>query len=261
MRQQIEDGPLPGGTANRGRVIRVGDSVHRPAGVHTPAVHDLLRHLQAHGFDAAPPVIGRTANTEVLGYLQGEAATDPVPGWALTDSALRSVGGLLRRFHDAGSGFDPSGRRWQRPVPAPWHGPIVTHNDVNPANVIFRDGRAVALIDFDLAAPGAPAFDVAVTACFWAPLRAERDITDGRRGSAVARFRQLLDGYGADFAFRRDVVAASGAANQWIADVIEDNASRGHPAFGRLWQDAMGMHERASHWLTAHVDDLLFASR
>ncbi|MGH8963284.1 MAG: phosphotransferase enzyme family protein [Jatrophihabitantaceae bacterium] len=261
MRQQIDDGPLAGGTANRGRVIRIGDTVHRPVGAHTPAVHALLRHLAGRGFTAVPRVIGVNERAEIVGYLEGTAATDPVPAWALTDDALVSVGALLRGYHAACAGFDASRWSWQRPVPAQWQGPIVTHNDLNPANVIFRGGRAAALIDFDLAAPGAAAFDLAVTACFWAPLRADADIEDSRRGSAIARFRLLLDGYGAEVELRREVVAATGAANRWIADVIEENANRGHPAFGRLWQDAMGLHRRASGWLSAHTDDLLRASR
>lgn len=261
MRQQIEDGPLAGGTANRGRVIRVGDTVHRPVGAHTPAVHALLHHLADAGFAAAPRVIDVDEQSEIVGYIEGTAATDPVPEWALTDEALVSVGALLRDYHAACVGFDASEWHWQRPVPAPWHGAIVTHNDLNPANVIFRDGRAVALIDFDLAAPGTAAFDLAVTACFWVPLRADDDIDDSRRGAVFARFRSLLDGYGADAVLRRDVVAATGAANRWIADVIEENANRGHPAFGRLWQNAMGLHHRASTWLSVHADDLLHASR
>ncbi len=136
-----DDGPLAGGTANRGRVIRVGDTVHRPVGPHTPAVHALLRHLAARGFDAVPRVVGMSERAEVLGYLDGAAATEPIPAWALTDSALRSVGALLRDYHAACAGFDVTGWHWQRPLPRPWQGSIVTHNDLNPANVIFRDGR------------------------------------------------------------------------------------------------------------------------
>ena len=38
--------PLLGGTANRGRVHRVGDTVRRPLRPTAPAVHALLRHLE-----------------------------------------------------------------------------------------------------------------------------------------------------------------------------------------------------------------------
>lgn len=256
-----ENGPLSGGTANRGRVIRVGDTVHRPRGPHTAAVHELLRHLEASGFERAPKVVGLDARTEILGYIPGTAGTDPPADWALTEAVLVSVGELLRDYHAHAAGFELRGRRWQRRLPVRWRGPIVTHNDLNPANVIFRDGRAVALIDFDLASPGTAAFDLAVTACFWAPLRDAADIPDGRRGHVLDRFRLLLDSYGADAPMRQAVAQACPAANRWIADVIEDNARRGHPAFGRLWQKAGGIHRRASTWLSTHTDELFTASR
>lgn len=41
---------------------------------------------------------------------------------------------------------------------------MLCHNDVCPENVVFRDGRAAALIDFDLAAPGRALWDIAMTA-------------------------------------------------------------------------------------------------
>jgi hypothetical protein len=39
-------------------VERVGDTIRRGTGPWTPAVHALLRHLEAVGFDAAPRVLG-----------------------------------------------------------------------------------------------------------------------------------------------------------------------------------------------------------
>lgn len=247
---------LTGGTANLGRVIRVADVVHRPRGPHTPAVHALLAHLAGSGFTGAPRVVDLHPGGEVLGYIDGQAATEPLADWALTEDALVSVGALLRDYHRHAASFPAAGRHWQRPVPARWRGPLVAHNDVNPANVIFRAGRAVALIDFDLAAPACAAWDLAVTACFWAPLQDEADIQDRRRGERLRRFRVLLDGYGADRDLRGEVAEAVGDANQWIAGVIEDHARMGHPAFGRLWQRQHGLHQRAAQWLRSGAEDL-----
>ncbi|TDC77495.1 aminoglycoside phosphotransferase family protein, partial [Actinomadura sp. 7K507] len=42
--------PLSGGDVSEG-VVRVGDTVRRPLGAHSPAVHGVLRHLEAVGFD------------------------------------------------------------------------------------------------------------------------------------------------------------------------------------------------------------------
>lgn len=256
-----DDGLLSGGTANAGRVVRVGNRVHRPSGAHTEAVHALLQHVRAAGFDRAPVPLGVHDGRDVLGYIDGAAALDPLADWALADTTIAAVGALLRRYHNAARGFDGSGLRWQRAVPRAWRGALVTHNDLHPANVLFRAGRPHAMIDFDLAAPGTPAFDLAVTACFWAPLRDLADIADSRRDRVLRRFRLLLDGYGADDALRCAAVEATPAANGWIADVIADNARLGHPAFGCLWTRAHGMHVRASAWLRSHSDDLAGVSR
>src|SRR3712207_8027153 len=49
-------------------VVRVGDTVRRPAGRWTPAVHALLAHLHEAGFRAAPRPLGLDERgREVLG--------------------------------------------------------------------------------------------------------------------------------------------------------------------------------------------------
>jgi hypothetical protein len=49
--------PLSGGNMSSG-VVRVGDTVRRPAGPWTPAVHALLAHLHEAGFRCAPRPLG-----------------------------------------------------------------------------------------------------------------------------------------------------------------------------------------------------------
>jgi len=252
---------MHGGTANRGRVLRVGSTVHRPTGRHTEAVHALLAHLAATGFDGVPRVLAAFDDTEVLGYIDGRAANLPTPEWALTDDALDSVGVLLRDYHEHVAAFPGTGRAWQRAVPADWRGTLVTHNDSHPANIVFRDGRAVALIDFDLAAPGCVAWELAVAACFWAPLLDPGDVTDSRQGQSTRRFRLLADSYGAPADLRQDVVAATVAANGWIASIIEDAAADGHPAFASVWAHEAAKYRRAHDWLLQHQADLIRAAR
>ncbi|HKF74825.1 MAG TPA: hypothetical protein VKF59_01675 [Candidatus Dormibacteraeota bacterium] len=46
---------LPGGFVNA--VVRVGSTVRRSTGPWTPAVHALLRHLEAAGFAESPSVL------------------------------------------------------------------------------------------------------------------------------------------------------------------------------------------------------------
>src|ERR1700757_2383221 len=89
---------LPGGTANRGLVIRVGDTVVRPTAPCWRATHALLDHLAAAGFDGAPRVLAAGPVTETLTYIDGRAAVPPLTEDVLTDEALVSVAELLRRY-------------------------------------------------------------------------------------------------------------------------------------------------------------------
>src|SRR3954447_3544617 len=100
---------LLGGTANRGQVVRVGDTVRRPQRATSPATHALLRHLADVGFDGAPRFLGVDEQArEVLSYVPGPAITPPYPAWALTDDALVSGAPLLRDYHRAVSTFSPA---------------------------------------------------------------------------------------------------------------------------------------------------------
>ncbi|HEX4291921.1 MAG TPA: hypothetical protein VH021_23540, partial [Trebonia sp.] len=79
--------PLRGGTANRGRVVRVGDTVVRPAAPCGRATHALLDHLARVGFDGAPRVLSSGPATETLSYISGRAAVPPLAADTLTDDA------------------------------------------------------------------------------------------------------------------------------------------------------------------------------
>ena len=61
---------------------------------------------------------------------------------------------------------------WSGEWADPGGGPVVCHNDLFPENVVFRHGRVVALIDFDMSGPGRPLWDLAIAAEEWAPLHA-----------------------------------------------------------------------------------------
>ncbi len=77
-------------------VVRVGDTVRRPTGRWTPAVHSLLQHLEDVGFEGAPRVLGfDDQGREVLTYLPSE----PAARWS--DDVLIGAAHLVRRLHDA----------------------------------------------------------------------------------------------------------------------------------------------------------------
>jgi Phosphotransferase enzyme family len=255
--------PLLGGTANRGRVHRVRDTVRRPLRPTSASTHALLRHLEEVGFDGAPRVLGVDDDgREVLSYIPGEAVTAPAPGWGLTDAALHSVGQLLRRFHDAVAGFDPGPYSWPDSPYAPFDHGGITHNDPNLDNVVFRDGRAVALIDFDLAAPGDPIWDVAGAARMWAPLRLPADTTDERQHRELSRLRVLVDAYGLPPERRTQLVDAVFSHHEWMYTLVRDGARRGIPGFAAYWTPEIEERaERARIWLESNVDALVASLR
>ena len=172
--------PLVGGMDTRWAPVRIGDTVRRAAGSSSESVRDLLLHLESVGFDGAPRYLGTDEQgREVLSYIEGEVPRPPYPAWSMTETALADLGALVRRYHEATASFMPPASAawatdWADPTPtdADRADPARTicHNDLFPENVVFRDGRVVALIDFAMAAPGRTLWDLAIAAELWGPL-------------------------------------------------------------------------------------------
>lgn len=242
--------PLHGGTANRGLVVRVGDTVRRPVRPTSEATHALLGHLREVGFDGAPRFLGiDDLGREVMSYIAGEAITPPYPAWALTEETLSNVAALLRRYHDAAEGFDPSPYVWPGSPPPPYGGGLVSHNDTNLDNVVFREHRAVALIDFDLASPGSRLWDLATTARLWSPLRPDEDVDDLRRGQTLRRFRFFVDAYGLSEGDPETLVDAVRHNHDWLYSIVRTGAEEGNPGFADYWGQASARVARTHRWL------------
>ena len=233
-----EERPLPGG--NVGGAVLVGDTVRRATGTWTPAVHALLRHLESAGFDAAPRVLGiDDRGREILTYIEGETVgdADPWPAWWRGDDTLVHAIRLLRRFHEAVATFEP-------PPDARWRfegtgdpGAAIVHGDWAPYNVVWRAGRVVGVIDWDLARPGDPLDDLAFAAWLWAPLHHPGMLAGGEFGRWQDRERELrlrlvVETYGLEdrAGFVERVVARMHAS----ADGIEHGAAAGDEGMLRL---------------------------
>lgn len=252
---------LTGGTANRGLVRRVGNTVRRPSPPAAAAVHALLHHLEDMGFEGAPRHRGEDeTGREVLTFIEGDVPTAPHPTWALTDHALASVAALLRRYHQAVQSFDPTPYTWPTTVPSPYRGHLVTHNDPNLDNVVFRNGHAVALIDFDLASPGSALWDAALTARLWVPLRDPRDVPVELARGARERLRLFADAYGLTRAEREGLPAAVLATHTWCYDIVRAGAEQGRPGYQHYWTPSAQEHDiRGRQWLARNLESLMTA--
>lgn len=130
-------------------MVRVGDTVRRPAGPNTPFVGRLLAHLHAVGFEEAPRFLGLDERgRETLEFLPGDVPSD-CRGIVWSDAQLRASARLLRRFHDATAGGALAG-----------HAEVVCHNDFGPWNLVWVDDLPRGIIDFDNAAPGSRVDDL-----------------------------------------------------------------------------------------------------
>ncbi|MET8167379.1 phosphotransferase [Streptomyces sp. NPDC005329] len=249
---------LVGGMVNAGAVVRRGTLVERPAPRTARALHLYLLALKEHGFDAAPTPVGLTADgRERLTFIPGDVALPPFPRWAMAQTALRSVGSLLRRLHEA-SGTIPvdTDVEWPRDLADPEGGTVLCHNDVCLENVVFRDGRAAGLIDFDLAAPGRPLWDVAMTARYWVPMLDPESATALYPAGldAPTRLRILADGYGLSRQDRAELPDIIEQATASCRAFVTNRVAGGDPVYIQALAERGGWQrwDRMQEWLVTH---------
>lgn len=214
---------LAGGGVNR--VVRVGETVRRPAQAWSPRIHQLLDHLQTRGFTGAPRSFGTDPSSrDVLSFLPGEVGHYPWTAAMAGDTALASAARLLRAYHDATTDVAASWRDgWQSPAREPVE--VICHNDVAPYNCVYSGEQAIGLIDFDTAAPGPRSWDLGYAIYRFIPLgSAAGDRTDER----LALF---FDAYGADEPLRRAALAAVGPRLRALTDHMRAGAAGGNAAF------------------------------
>jgi aminoglycoside phosphotransferase (APT) family kinase protein len=258
MLMTAEDEALVGGMVNAGAVFRRGELVERPAPRNARALHAYLLALKEHGFDSAPGPVGLTADgREKLTFIPGDVALPPFPDWAMTSSALESVGSLLRRLHGSSAAVAVDTRaEWPPDLADPEGGRMLCHNDVCPENVVFRDGRAAALIDFDLAAPGRALWDIAMTARYWVPmLDPESAAVLYPPGlDAAARLRILADGYGLSAGGRAELPGVIEQATDVCRAFVARRVASGDPVYLEALAERGGWErwDRVQTWLVDH---------
>lgn len=148
QQESPEEIPLEGGRLTPG-IVRVGNTVRRPAKSNAAFVHELLLFLEDQGFPFAPRFWGQDEQSrDILSYLEGENWLES--GSELPDELLEQAARAIRCYHDVTAGSSlTQGQE------------IVAHHELGPHNTIFRDGHLVGFIDWDDAAPGTRLRDLA----------------------------------------------------------------------------------------------------
>ncbi len=246
---------LAGGVDNAGRVIRDGDVVWRPAPKNVSTLHRFLTYITSRGFTAPVPIGVSGDGRETVRYIEGEVSLPPYPEtWVRTDATLQSAGRLLRSYHGAADGFLlDADMQWSSELADPEGGTLVCHNDVCIENVVFRDGRATGLLDFDFSAPGRPQWDLVMAARYWVPLLDPESAAATTREhlDVTSRLQLLVAAYGLDVDDRRAFGDVLEEAEKVALRFVLGRIERGEEAFIQMWTDLGGevRHQRKMAWL------------
>ncbi len=182
------------------RISIAGGVVTRPASAWSPTVHAFLRYLRGQGLTCVPEPIAIEGGVERLVVIEGDSGGE---GWAHQhlDVGLRSAARLLRIVHDASVGWEPSPSAvFCAPFVDDGSQMVWCHGDVGPWNMVWHDGQAVGLIDWDFLHRGPRLDDVAYALQWFAPARDDQNALDWHHFPTVpdraGRVRVFLETYG-----------------------------------------------------------------
>jgi Ser/Thr protein kinase RdoA (MazF antagonist) len=227
------------------------------------AVIALLVHLERVGFTGAPRVVGDGYATDgrlAVSYVPGES---PHPrAWTL--EAVAAVGELLGDLHRATATFvAPVDARWQPLWLRELDGDarVIGHGDTGPWNIVGRQGRPEAFIDWEFAGPIDPLWELAETA--WLNAQLHDDDVAALHGlpdasARAGQLRAIVDGYGLarpardDFVDRLLDVAVHSARAEVVQGgvTMESTAAVAADGYPVLW--AIAWRARSASWIARH---------
>lgn len=177
-----------------------GEVVRRRTSFWTPAVHGLLSHLEAVGFPYSPRVLGVDDDgCELLTYIPGVSGRD---SWrkVVPENGLAAVARLLREYHDAVTDYRPTTSEWATVSKPIQEDEVVCHGDFGPWNIVWQGPDQAGIVDWDLAGPRPPVYDVAYALEYVAPFRDDHEcvrwLAYPEPPNRARRIRIFADAYG-----------------------------------------------------------------
>jgi Ser/Thr protein kinase RdoA (MazF antagonist) len=227
-----------GNVANQ--VVRIGETVRKPATDATAGVEAFLKHLHDVGFTGAPRTLGRDERgRHVLEYIHGSTVDMSHP---LSLIELDRIGRLIRELHTAADSFvPPTSAKWNVAI-KPNAESLICHHDLAPWNLVREAARWV-FIDWDGCGPGSPLWDLAYAAQSFVPL-----IAGGSPVQDAARLGSLIDGYGLTEQDREELPQILVDRTRAMYQLLIDGARSKQQPWARLHAEG---HTR--HWEGAAV--------
>ena len=137
----------------------------------TSSVHAFLDFLEQQEFEAPRSKGIDAEGLEGVSWIDGWVSPIPFDGPLLRNRGLRSIGRLLHHFHQVSRKYmPPANAMWAHGSVRRRRGDVIRHGDIGAGNIVWRNGKAVALIDFEFAVPGPAIDDLAMAAWTLVPL-------------------------------------------------------------------------------------------
>ncbi len=254
--------PISGGRLNRGRLVRQGDFVLRPADEDVEVENVMIEVGKV--FRGVPKTFGRDSFGRVkVEWIEGEIGELVDEDMGKSRARLLSVGALIRELHDSTEStaleivstfrdsLDPSGVR-----------EIVCHGDAGPGNTVFRGGIAFALIDWEMASPGRRSWDLATALRYWGPFRNPENKKPAELMlDPWQRAVWILDGYSASNVLRLETVGLFALNQKVQAEYVIDRIKARGEAVYTEWVENGGIRrlELDDAWLGGESERLLKA--
>ena len=225
-------------------------------------VYEVFAFVEGEAFDRTPPPCESAGRllARLHALLRDYQPRWPAPAWSfhnddgvrasldlLVQRAVRGAAELRSLYHDATYAALPKAARRSAP------GAQLLHGDWHPGNMIFRNGRVAAVLDFDGARSGLTLHDLAAGVLQFSLARVRTDPDHWPDALDATRFAAFLRGYGpvsADLATLPGLMAES-----LIAELVAPIAATGRFA-GRDPAPFVRMVVRKGRWLLARAPAL-----
>jgi hypothetical protein len=242
------------------RIVRIGDTVHRPVHPWSSSVHELLTHLENVGFAAAPRYLGQDASgLEVLSY---QAGVSGAAAWShvVPEAGLVAMARLLRRYHDLVTGYRPLAPAGWAMHPGPvGPGEVVCHGDFGPWNLVWDGTEPVGVLDWDYAWPHPAVHDVCYALEYVAPFREDAECLQWLGYTDPPDRRRRIELFATGYGWPRspglveELVEGVIAQQRQVAARAAGLAAAGHqPQVAWVAQGHLSELEARIRWSVAH---------
>lgn len=142
---------------------------------------------------------------------------------------------MIRKYHDSTNAFECTAGE-----------EVICHNDLSPCNTVMIEGLRVGLIDFDAAAPGSRARDLAYAIWMWCSL-GEEEISVKEQARKI---KLALDAYG--YETRKNFIDKIIEIQGEHIRNYQENVNRGL----RHWENAVSWGQKCLAWIVEHKTEL-----